>query len=188
MCVCVCCRRCPGCVFPSKPCKTDGIPQKWFPHKGKNNVTHTHTHTNPLPRQPNSNIKPSERLYDFHTVEAVVLGWWWGRVPCLHQWILTFISASHYQHGLSEESAAPTPSTHTPPPTPRPLLQPRHKSLTTDSINFSRSEFLWTTVVPQGAIFCLGLSARPEMSLACYNSHGERNSPIHLWWSAASRS
>lgn len=33
-----------------------------------------------------------------------------------------------------------------------------HKSLTTNSINFSRLEYLWMPVVPQSAVFCLDLN------------------------------
>lgn len=41
----------------------------------------------------------------------------------------------------------------------------RHKSLTTNSINFSGLEYLWMPAVPQRTIFCLGLNTRPVPAL-----------------------
>ena len=46
-----------------------------------------------------------------------------------------------------------------------PLLQPRHKSLTTNSINLFGLEYLWMPVKPLSAVFCLRLNA-PQTCLA----------------------
>lgn len=38
-----------------------------------------------------------------------------------------------------------------------------HKSLTTNSINFSGLEYLWMPVVPQSTVFCLELNTRQKL-------------------------
>lgn len=62
----------------------------------------------------------------------------------------------------------PLSRVHKPPPAPTsyPSMTTSaadHKSLTTNSINFSGLEYLWMPVAPQSVVFCLELNTRQKL-------------------------